>query len=286
MEGCFMRFAIWTRVGVLAGIICTLPAWSAPAVQAVRAKDASAELRMQVKNGTDRKLGSQLSVLRRAAAHPSSSKSTGKALLSEKSRGLLARDGYVSVSAYPEEGMSLAALKAALTAKGMLNASQQERAVSGRVPFTALADMGRTQGLHFLRPTMAMTRAGLVTTQGDRSMRTRNVRQRFDINGRGVKVGVMSDSVDCAPGAFAEGAPFTTLAQDIANNDLPRSVTVLKDLSATRSDDCTDEGRAMMQLIHDVAPGASLAFYTAFVSAEDFASGIGKLANAGANIIV
>jgi subtilisin family serine protease len=133
---------------------------------------------------------------------------------------------------------------------------------------------------------MAMTRAGLVTTQGDRSMRTDSVRQRVGINGRGVKVGVMSDSYDCAPGAFAEGAPFTRAAEDIASHDLPRNVTILKDLSATPSDDCTDEGRAMMQLIHDVAPGASLAFYTAFESAEDFAAGIGQLVKAGADIIV
>jgi subtilisin family serine protease len=168
----------------------------------------------------------------------------------------------------------------------MINATQHERAVSGRVPIASLADIGRTQGLHFLRPAMAMTRAGLVTTQGDRSMRTDTVRQRFGVNGRGVKVGVMSDSYDCAPGAFAEGAPFTRAAEDIANNDLPRNVTVLKDLSATPSDDCADEGRAIMQLIHDVAPGASLAFYTAFESAEDFAAGIGKLVRSGSNIIV
>jgi subtilisin family serine protease len=282
-----MRFAIWVRVSVLAGLFCALPAWSAPAAQAARVKGASAEVRTQLKSGTDRKLGSQLSVLRRQATASSSLRnSAGNALLSGKLRGLLARDGYVSVSAYAESGTSLAALKSALTAKGMLNATQQESAVSGRVPVTALADIGRMQGLHFLRPSMAMTRAGLVKTQGDRSMRTRNVRQRFDIDGTGVKVGVMSDSVDCAPGAFAEGAPFTRLADDVANNDLPHDITILKDLSAVPSADCTDEGRAMMQLIHDVAPAASLAFYTAFESAEDFAAGIGKLAKAGANIIV
>src|SRR5450631_2854344 len=39
-----------------------------------------------------------------------------------------------------------------------------------------------------------------------------------------------------------------------------------------------DEGRAMLQVVHDVAPGASLAFYTADNSEADFASGIGKLA--------
>ena len=77
------------------------------------------------------------------------------------------------------------------------------------------------------------------------------------------------------------GAPFTRAAQDMANGDLPSDVFVLKDLATAPSDDCSDEGRAMMQLIHDVAPGSPLAFYTAFESQEDFAAGIRALAAAG-----
>ncbi len=282
-----MRFVTGTRVVVLAGLLCTTPAWSATAAQAARAKDAFADMRMQVKAGTDRKLGSQLSVLQRQTSATAAQRKalTGSTLL-RKLRGLLASDGYVTVSAYPEAGTDLAALRTLLTGKGMINATQHESAISGRVPIASLADIGRTQGLHFLRPAMAMTRAGLVTTQGDRSMRTDTARQRFGIDGRGVKVGVMSDSYDCAPGAFAEGAPFTRAAEDIRNNDLPRDVTILKDLSATPSDDCTDEGRAIMQLIHDVAPGSSFAFYTAFESEQDFAAGIGQLVKNHADIIV
>ena len=41
----------------------------------------------------------------------------------------------------------------------------------------------------------------------------------------------------------------------------------------------------MMQIVHDVAPGASLDFYTAFVSEQDFAAGIIALANAGCRVI-
>jgi hypothetical protein len=40
----------------------------------------------------------------------------------------------------------------------------------------------------------------------------------------------------------------------------------------------------MLQIVHDVAPGASLAFYTADVSEADFANGIGALAKAGATV--
>jgi hypothetical protein len=53
-----------------------------------------------------------------------------------------------------------------------------------------------------------------------------------------------------------------------------------------------DEGRAMMQIIHDVAPGAGLAFHSAENSEADFAAGIVALAapvassGGGANVIV
>src|ERR1700761_2266614 len=47
----------------------------------------------------------------------------------------------------------------------------------------------------------------------------------------------------------------------------------------------TDEGRAMMQIVHEIAPGASLAFYTAAVSEPDFANGILALAAACCKVI-
>ena len=94
----------------------------------------------------------------------------------------------------------------------------------------------------------------------------------LSVNGSGIKVGVLSDSFNDLGGAAA----------DEANGALPSTVQVLKDLGSGG----TDEGRAMMQIIHDIAPGASLAFYTAFNSEQDFANGILALANAGAKVIV
>ncbi len=48
-----------------------------------------------------------------------------------------------------------------------------------------------------------------------------------------------------------------------------------------------DEGRAMAQIVHDMAPGADLAFATAFVGGDvGFANNIRALANAGADVIV
>ncbi len=203
--------------------------------------------------------------------------------ITRKSPGLRASNGYVSVSAY---GDNLESLRAQLVAKGLKDATVHATAVSGRAPVAALADMAATSGLKFLRPSMAMARVGSVTTQGDRSLRANRARAESGVNGRGVRVGVLSDSYDCAEGAFQPGAPFTRAAQDIARNDLPRDVLVLKDYFDEPNEDCSDEGRAMMQLIHDVAPGSPQAFYTAFISEEDFADGIRALAKAGSKVIV
>ena len=234
------------------------------------------------KSGDGARLGASLSILQKAAARrvPVSDVTRN---VTRKVPALRASQGYVSISAY---GDDLASLKAQLVAKGLKDVLLHDTAVSGRAPIAALGDMAKISGLKSLRPTLAMARAGSVVSQGDRSLRADKARREFGVNGKGVRVGVLSDSYDCAPGAFAEGAPFTRAAQDIASGDLPRDVLLLKDLESAPSNDCSDEGRAMMQIIHDVAPGSPLAFYTAFVSQEDFAAGIRALAKAGAKIIV
>ena len=95
----------------------------------------------------------------------------------------------------------------------------------------------------------------------------------LSIDGAGIKVGVLSDSFNDLGGAAA----------DEADGALPPAadIQVLSDLSSGG----TDEGRAMMQIVHDIAPGASLAFYTAFNSEQDFANGILVLAAAGCKVI-
>ena len=96
----------------------------------------------------------------------------------------------------------------------------------------------------------------------------------LSVNGAGIKVGVLSDSFNDLGGA----------ATDEADGALPSAsnIQVIKDLGSGG----TDEGRAMMQIIHDIAPGASEAFYTAFDSEQDFANGILALAAAGSKVIV
>src|SRR5215510_2567682 len=133
--------------------------------------------------------------------------------------------------------------------------------------------MAALASLQFARPAYATTNVGLVTSQGDQAMRAYVARATFGVDGTGVTVGVLSDSFDCLGGATAE----------VANGDLS-PVTVIQELSNCTGG--TDEGRAMLQLIHDVAPGASLAFATAFLGQASFASSILALQTAGAGVIV
>ena len=62
--------------------------------------------------------------------------------------------------------MICAALRAQLIAKGLKDGIVHATAVSGRAPVAALGDMAATSGLKFLRPTLAMARAGRVTFPG------------------------------------------------------------------------------------------------------------------------
>ena len=66
--------------------------------------------------------------------------------------------------------------------------------------------------------------------------------------------------------AYALGGAAT----DIANGDLPGNVQVLKEYPYGAR---LDEGRAMLQIVHDVAPQANLAFRTGFISAGQITVG-------------
>ena len=273
----------WLGGFALASATVTVLAATSPQQQ-TQARTAFANYARSVKAGTSAKLGGHLQSLARAADSQAQFSARTRSSITSRLPGLTVRDSYVAVSAYADGDAN--ELRTQLVAKGMVGAAVHGNAVTGRVPIGALSDMSTTPSLRFMRPSMAKTQIGLTTSQGDHAQRSDVARQRFHVNGRGVRVGVMSDSYNCSEGALVPGEPFTTAPQDKASNDLPRDVLVLKDLSPTPSSDCSDEGRAMMQLIHDVAPASSLAFYTAFESPEDFAAGIGALADAGSKVIV
>jgi subtilisin family serine protease len=107
--------------------------------------------------------------------------------------------------------------------------------------------------------------AGAVNTPGDAILGAAAARSTFGVSGAGVKVGVISDGVD-------------HLANSVLSNDLPAGVEVLAPGSG-------DEGTALLEIVHDLAPGAALAFYGPTTSV-DMVNGINALAAAGARVVV
>lgn len=109
--------------------------------------------------------------------------------------------------------------------------------------------------------------AGPVTSQGDAAHRAAAARSTYLTDGTGVTIGVLSDGV-------------TNLAASQAAGELG-AVTVLSGQAGSG-----DEGTAMLEIVHDLAPGARLYFATAFTSATSFANNIRALRAAGCDIIV
>lgn len=169
------------------------------------------------------------------------------------------------------------ALKTDLEMVGLRNGTSYGRIVSGQLPIAALEGLQTVDSLNSARPAYATTNVGSVTSQGDQAMRSDVARNQFGLDGAGITVGTLSDSFNCLP------AP-NDYAADIGSGDLPAGISILQEIT-----DCTgsiDEGRAMMQLIHDSAPGSNLAFHSAFNGMADFAQGIIDLRTAGSDVIV
>jgi hypothetical protein len=114
---------------------------------------------------------------------------------------------------------------------------------------------------------MAHGDVGSVTSQGVRLHRA-NVAQAAHIDGSGVNVGVISIGAN-------------HVADSIATGDLPKGVVLLGGDPGIGA-----EGTAMMEVVHDMAPGAKLVFHPASGCCVDtYVAALRSLAVAGADVI-
>ena len=177
---------------------------AAPPQQQTPERTSFANYARSMKAGASAKLGGHLQSLARVAESQAQLSARARSSVISRLPGLTVRDRYIAVSAYADGDVN--ALRTELVAKGMTAAAVHGNAVTGRVPIDALSDMSSIPTLRFMRPSMARTHVGLTTSQGDRSQRSDVARQRFNVNGRGVRVGVMSDSYNCSEGALVPGS--------------------------------------------------------------------------------
>jgi PKD repeat protein len=111
-------------------------------------------------------------------------------------------------------------------------------------------------------------RTELITSEGDVTHRAHIARNTFGVSGAGVKIGVLSDSVD-----------YLTNSQTLGELG---PVTILPEQFGTGK----GEGSAMLEIVHDLAPGSQLFYATAFNSQASFAQNILNLRAAGCDVIV
>lgn len=160
-------------------------------------------------------------------------------------------------------------MRASLESLGMQSAVVFRNDVGGWMPADQIANAAALPGVRAMRASLKRTRTGSATSQGDFVQGSLALRQSFvtsGLDGRGITVGILSDTFDCLRGGYAE---------NVSSGDLPADVNIVKDDAFCAG---RDEGRALAQVVRDVAPGASLAFYTANESEADFANGILTLA--------
>jgi hypothetical protein len=145
--------------------------------------------------------------------------------------------------------------------------------VEAWVPTTSLKALATSRGVRAVVPSSPWkTNVGATTSQG--VIQHRVAKLPPGINGEGITVGVLSDSYD------TDTTPDNA-AQDVSTGDLPgagnpngntQPVVLLQDNPGK------DEGRAMLQIVHDLAPKARLGFATAEGGELNFANNIRSLA--------
>jgi uncharacterized repeat protein (TIGR01451 family) len=153
----------------------------------------------------------------------------------------------------------------------VLFTSETFASVRANFPLSKIEQLAARQDVQFVRPAYAPELdSGAVTSEGDVTQTAGFARTAFGTDGSGVRVGVLSDSVDY-------------LAASQATGDAPPNVVVLAGQSGVPG---SGEGTAMIEIVHDLAPGAEIYFATAGNGEASFAQNILNLRAAGCDIIV
>jgi subtilisin family serine protease len=219
--------------------------------------------------------------------------------------GSLVRKGRrVLVTARFERGALSALPRLRGAGAEIVSASRQTQTVTFSAELAQLSEVASVSGLRAAWPVRepivfgptGPCEGGATISEGLTQLRVDDARQAFELRGAGTTVGVLSDSYDTA--RLGSDPAVTDALDDVVSGDLPGPagscggqqlpVRVLDEGPSGQG----DEGRAMLQIVHDLAPNAALAFATAFESEESFAQNIERLAQpvseggAGADVIV
>jgi subtilisin family serine protease len=257
-----MRSALPLTVWALAAVLmCGVRPLCATSLEDGRTMDGAAELESgkAALDQTDQKLDSRLRVVRGL-------RKDGVLRNGPRRAPGWRRNGRVRVLV--RVGHLDASAREALEAAGLsIERENAEGAlVEGWVAAGGVRAVAAVDGVRSIRP--AERGETRVVSAGDTASLANQVRSKLGFTGASVRVGVISDGVD-------------SLAVSAGNGELPSSVIIPSGFTGSG-----DEGTAMLEIVHDLAPGAGLLFASGIDSPLRFVDAVHALTAAGAQVIV
>ena len=157
-------------------------------------------------------------------------------------------EGDVQVYIIVDDASDAALADIAAQGVSVQRADDEAGIVQATVPATRLDALAALPAVRAVRlPDYGVANAGSVTTEGDLVMRSHTARSTYSIDGAGVRIGVIGDGLGGLPQAQATG-------------DVPEVETATCNVSGGPVELPGAEGTALLEVLHDVAPGASLWF--------------------------
>jgi hypothetical protein len=165
-------------------------------------------------------------------------------------------------------------LEAQLKSISATEISIYKRIVNAWIPIKNIKRLEELSELQFADVVYKPTpEVGSVDSEADSAMAAGIAKRTYCLDGDGIRVGILSDTYNANGGASA-GVSSGDLPGAGNPNGYTKPVTVVLDAPTG-----IDEGRAMSELVHDVAPGAELFFSSALYGQAAFANSILGLAN-------
>lgn len=152
--------------------------------------------------------------------------------------------------------------------------AEEQHIVQAQAPVAALRQIAALAGVRQVRlPDYAAGGIGSITSEGDSIIDAAAIRGASGLDGSGVTIGVIADGVGGLADSQASG--------DLPAVDIDTCNVVAGDPTASGA-----EGTAMLEIAHDIAPGADLIFGNfGFATALDFNAAVDCLAD-HADIVV
>jgi hypothetical protein len=169
-------------------------------------------------------------------------------------------------------------LLAAIKANGgtIINQFPQYRAIRALIPITAVEVLAADPDVQFIDSAAKCETRKDTTSEGDVAHNCPTVRAK-GFTGAGITVGVLSDSIQSD-----DAHPLDYVSAVQSTGDLPSTIYYLSGQAGTGE----GEGVAMMEIVYDLAPSATLIFATANGGPSQFATNIQNLYTVGCNVIV